>query len=102
MQARQIKIVVSLLAIVGAGAILIFRYWEPLPAIEPHPHLAIGEALADQAAKALGVGGRITLIAPDITAFKFPGAELQLKAFHQALQQAKLTVTATNRVKLNP
>jgi hypothetical protein len=102
MQVRHIKIVVSLLAIVVAGAILFFRYWEPVPAIEPRPHLAIGEALAGKTAKALGAGGRITLISPDITAFKYPGAELQLKALHHALQQAKLTVSATNRIKLNP
>ncbi len=62
----------------------------------------MGEALAAQTAKAIGPGGRITLIAPDIVAFKHPGAEVQLKAFHQALQQAKLSVAATNWIKLNP
>ena len=102
MQARKIKIVVSLLAIAAAGGILCFRYLKPLPTVEPQPHLAIGEALAQQAAKALGTGGRITLIAPDITAFKHPGAEIQLKSFHQALRQAKLNVAATNWIKLNP
>jgi hypothetical protein len=102
MQARQIKIVVSLLAIATAGGILCFRYFQPPPGIEPQPHLAIGEALAAQAAKAVGPGGHITLIAPDIVAFEHPGAEIQLKAFHQALRQAKLSVTATNWIKLNP
>jgi hypothetical protein len=102
MQARQIKIGVSLLAIAVAGGILCFRYFKPPPRIERQPHLAIGEALAGQVAKAVGPGGRITLIAPDIVAFKHPGAEVQLKAFHRALRQAKLSVTATNWIKLNP
>jgi hypothetical protein len=102
MQARQIKIVVSFLAIAAAGSILSFRYFQPPPGIEPQPHLAIGEALAAQVAKAVGPGGRITLIAPDIVAFKHPGAEVQLTAFHQALRQAKLNVAATNWIKLNP
>jgi hypothetical protein len=102
MQARKIKTVVSLLAIAVAGGILCFRYLSPPPAVEPQPHMAVGEALAAQAAKALGSGGRITLIAPDVTAFKHPGAEVQLKAFHHALGQAKLSVAATNWIKLNP
>jgi hypothetical protein len=102
MQARQIKIVVSLLAIAAAGGVLCFRYFKPPPEIEPQPHLAIGEALATQTAKAVGPGGRITLIAPDLVAFKHAGAEVQLQAFHQALRQAKLTVGATNWIKLNP
>ena len=102
MQARNIKTVVSLLAIAVAGGVLCLRYFKPPPAIEPQPHMAVGEALAAQAAKALGSGGRITLIAPDIVAFAHPGAEVQLKAFHQALRQAKLSVAATNWIKLNP
>src|SRR5688500_16774989 len=102
MQARQIKIVVSILAIAAAGGILGFRYFKPPPGIEPRPHLAIGEALAAQTVKAVGPGGRVTLIAPDLVAFKHAGAEVQLKAFHRALRQAKLGVTATNWIKLNP
>jgi hypothetical protein len=102
MQARKIKIVVSLLAIAAAGGLLCFRYFQPPPRIEPLPHLAIGEALAAQVAKAVGPGGRVTLIAPDIVTFQHPGAEVQLKAFHQALHQAKLSVAATNWIKLNP
>src|SRR6187401_1687135 len=102
MHARKIKIVVSLLAIAAAGGILCFRYLQPPPRIEPQPHLAIGEALAAQVAKAVGPGGRITLIAPDVVAFKHPGAEIQLKTFHQALRQAKLSLTSTNWIKLNP
>ena len=76
MQARQIKIVVSILAIAAAGGILCFRYFKPPPGIEPRPHVAIGEALAAQTAKAIGPGGRVTLIAPDVVAFKHPGAEI--------------------------
>jgi hypothetical protein len=102
MHARKIKIVASILGIATAAGIFCFRYLKPLPDVEPRPHLALGEALAAQAAKAIGPGGRITLIAPDIVAFKHPGAEVQLTAFHEALRQAKLSVAATNWIKLNP
>src|SRR6185436_2360394 len=102
MQARQIKTVVSLLAVAAAGTFLFLRFFEPDPKIEARPHLAIGEALAEQAMKALGTGGRIILIAPDVAAFKYPAYQLQLKAFHQSLRQAKLNVAGTNWIKLNP
>ena len=102
MHARKIKIVASILAIATAAGILCFRYLKPLPAVEPRPHLALGEALAAQAVKAIGPGGRITLIAPDVVAFKHPGAEVQLTAFHRTLREAKLSVAATNWIKLNP
>ena len=102
MQARQAKIVFSLLAIVVSLGILLFRYFQPVPKIESRPHLALGEALAERAAKLLGSGGRITLIAPDTVAFKYPGAELQLKAFHQALRRAGLSVAVTNLIRLAP
>ena len=102
MQARQIKTTLSLLAIAAAGAFLFFHYFEPAPRIEPLPHLAIGEALAEQAIKALGASGRITLIAPDIAAFEYPAYELQLKTFHQALERANFKVAATNWIKINP
>ena len=102
MQARAVKIVSSSLVIVVAGAILFFRFFEPTTKVEPRPHLAIGQALAEQAAKLLGSGGRITLVAPDTAAYRHPGAELQLKAFHRALRDAKLSVSATNLIKLDP
>jgi hypothetical protein len=102
MQVRQIKIFVSLLVIFVAGLILFSHYFEPTPKVEARPHLAIGEALVEQTIKALGKGGRITLIAPDTAIARHPGAEVQLMAFHQGLRQAQLSVAATNRVKLDP
>ena len=102
MQARQIKIVFSLLVIAAAGAVLCFRYFGPMPRVEPRPHAALGEALAEQAGKLLGQGGRVTLIAPDTDAFHYPAAEMQLKAFHKALLRAGHKVAATNLIKLDP
>lgn len=101
MRMRQIKIAVSLLLMAVAVALFGFRYYHSTPKIEEPPHLGIGEALAGQVTK-LGNGGRITLIAPDTAAGKFPGAEVQLRAFHRSLERANLKVAATNLVKLDP
>ncbi|HTD67527.1 MAG TPA: hypothetical protein VK846_13460 [Candidatus Limnocylindria bacterium] len=92
----------SLLAIVAAVAVLAIRYFGPMPKVERRPHAALGEALAAQTTKLLGSGGRVTLIAPDTSAFRYPGAEVQLKTFHQALRRAGHTVAATNLIKLDP
>jgi len=102
MQSRQIKVAVSLVMIAAAAVTVAFRYYRPLPKLEPGPHLGIGQSLAERAAKLLQSGGRIILITPDTQANRFPGAAIQLKAFHEALQRAGLSVAATNIIKLDP
>lgn len=102
MQSRQIKVALSLVMIAAAAVTLAVRYFRPLPQLEPGPHLGIGESLADRAAKLLQGGGRIILITPDTQANRFPGAAIQLKAFHAALRRANLSVAATNIIKLDP
>jgi hypothetical protein len=102
MQMQKAKTAVSLVVIVACAAYLAIRYFGPPPKIDARPHIGIGNALADQAAKALGGGGRIFLIAPDVSVFSHPGAEVQLKAFHSALRKANLSVAATNWIKLDP
>ena len=103
MHAKKIKTLLAVMIIVLAAGIYCLRTFELPPRLNPQqPHLALGEALADQAVKLAGGGGRITLIAPDITLFKYPGAELQLKAFHGALRKAGSSVAVTNLIRLDP
>lgn len=102
MPVRQVKIVFSLLAIIASSGLLLYRYFQPIQKMEPRPHLALGEALAERTVTLLGSGGRITLIVPDTVTFKYPGAELQLKAFHRALRRAGLSVAVTNVIRLDP
>jgi len=101
MPLRQIKIAVSLVLLLAAGALLASRYYFPPPKIEARPHAGMGAALAERVIK-LGSGGRITLLVPETAGGKFPAAQAQLKAFHAALQEVNLTVAATNVVKLDP
>lgn len=101
MPMRQIKIAASLLLMTVAVALLVFHYYHPGPKIEARPHLGIGEELAARVVKLNG-SGRIILIAPDTSSGKFPGAKVQLKAFHAALQRANLAVAITNIVKIDP
>jgi hypothetical protein len=99
---QKLKTLLSVIAILAALAVLYFRVFPRTPPFDARPHRALGEALAEQAAKAVGEGGRIILIAPDTSAFKYPAVELQLKAFHKALRKMKLSIGATNLIKFDP
>ena len=102
MQIQKVKTGVSLAIIIASLGFLAFRFFGPPPKIDPRPHIGIGNVLAQHAVKSLGGGGRIVLIAPDTETFRWPGAEVQLKAFHRAIRKANLTVSATNSIKLDP
>jgi hypothetical protein len=102
MQMQKVKAGVSLVTIIASLGFLLFRFFGPAPGIDARSHVGIGNVLAEQASKALGKGGHITLIAPDTTVFRWPGPEVQLKAFHRALRKANLAVSFTNLVKLDP
>lgn len=102
MQKQRLKLFASLAIFAACLAFLCFRYLHLTPRIEGRPHAGIGTALAEQAMKQAGGGGRIVLIAPDTHLFDYPGAEVQLKAFHAALRRAQREVAATYEVKLDP
>jgi hypothetical protein len=99
---QKLKTSVSLAVIAVCAAYLGWRYFGPLPKAHAPPHIGIGQALAEQAARLAAGGGRVVLITPDITQFRFPGAEIQLKAFYSALRKAGVAVAVTNRVKIDP
>lgn len=99
---QKVKATISLLVIVGVLAFFAVRYIGFPPKVEARPHIGIGRTLAEHAAKLAGVGGRIVLIAPDVSVFRYPGAEVQLKAFREALRKANLSVGATNLIRLDP
>jgi len=102
MQMQKAKTALSIAIIFVSLGYIAFYFFGPMPKVDPRPHIGIGNVLAEQAAQALGSGGKITLIAPDTSVFRWPGPEVQLKAFHRALAKANLTVALTNRVKLDP
>ena len=102
MNTRKLKIFLSLGVILVAAAVLYLRLFGRGPEFELRPHLAVGEAVADLAAKSVGNGGRITLIAPDTSTYEWPAAASQLKGFHRALRRANAQVSATNLIKLDP
>ncbi len=102
MRVRQIKLALALVMALSAGMALFVQFYHPTPHIEPGPHRGIGEALAGRVLQLAPSGARIALIAPDTSAGKFPGAAVQLPAFHEALARAGRSVTFTNVVKLDP
>ena len=98
----MLKTIISIVVIVACAGVLFYRFAGIPPRIDARPHIGIGEALAEQAVKLAGGGGKIILIAPDTSAHRHPGAQAQLKAFFKSLRQAGATVSATNLVKLDP
>ena len=87
-----------------AGALLVLYfscYGLPLR-LDSRPHEEIGQAVAGEALKLLGSGGRLVLIRRDTTAFKFPAVDAQLKGFFRTLHQAGVKVAVTNVIKLDP
>ena len=99
---QKVKTTVSVIVILVALAFIAVRSIGLPPKVDARPQRGIGKALAEEAAKLAGTSGRIILIAPDTKAFRYPGAEVQLKEFWAALREAKLQIVATNWVKLDP
>ena len=98
----MLKTILSIVVILASAGVLFFRFVGIPPRIDRRAHIGIGEALAEQAAKLVGSGGKITLIAPDTSVHRHPGAEVQLKAFFKTLRRSGVTVGATNLIKFDP
>jgi hypothetical protein len=95
-------VIASLAFMVACLAFLGARFVHLRPRVDQREHIGIGIVLAERATKLATGGGRIVLIAPDTDLFDYPGAEVQLKAFHSTLRGAKLSVTATYPIRLDP
>jgi len=102
MQTDQAKTIAAIFTIAGAVAILFFSLREPRPGFDPRPEHALGQVLAEEAAKLLTGGGRLTVITRDPAAFASPASALQLEGFYAELKKSKLTVAATNIVQQDP
>src|SRR5713101_2309235 len=72
------------------------------PRIDTAPHQALGRTLAEEALKARGPGGRITILARDTATQKNPCADAQLRALEKGLKKARAPTAAIRFIKLNP
>ena len=102
MQTDKIKIIAASSTIVGAVALFYFSSGEKAAQVEREPQEALGQVMAEEAAKLASAGGRLTLITWDTSISRNPSAEFQMKGFHRALREAGLALAATNAVKLDP
>jgi hypothetical protein len=102
MQRQRVKVIASLALITACLVFLGIRFINLKPSLDDRPHIGIGTVLAERAIKLLGAGGRLAIIVPDTTLFEYPGAEAQLKAFQSVLRRAKVQVSSTHRVRLDP
>jgi hypothetical protein len=101
MNANTAKTLVSLLVIAGSAAAAFYLVKGPGPAFDPAPHRAIGKALADQAI-ALDSGGKIVLLARDVSLIPNPASTEEIKAVAEALHQKGHPLTQTNLSKVDP
>jgi len=102
MQTDQAKTIAAIVTIVVAVAIPYFSLREPRPNVEPRPELALGQVLAEEAAKLLSGGGALTVITRDPATFQNPASALQIEGFYAELKKSKLTVAATNIIQQDP
>jgi len=102
MQKQRIKVIASLVLMAVCLVFLGFQFLSIPPRLDRREHIAIGTVLAERAIKLAAGGGRIVLMTPDTTLFDYPGAEVQLKAFHSTLRRAKVQTSATYPVRLDP
>jgi len=72
------------------------------PGINSRPHEALGQAMAEEAVKLLGPGGRVLLIRRDTRLFPNPATDVQMRAFHRELRKTGANIAATNVVKIDP
>src|SRR5882762_9667776 len=72
------------------------------PRMDTSAHRALGQALAREALKLRGSGGRVSVIARDTESQKNPFADAQLKAFRQTLKEAGVAIATTRYLKFNP
>jgi len=99
---KNVVSVVALLTTVAALSFLYFSIEGLPPRLEARPHEALGQALAREAAKLLGPGGRITIISRDTALFQNPATDAQLKGFHRTAQSAKVPVAGIKAIKIDP
>jgi hypothetical protein len=102
MRKEKVKTIAATLTSLGALLFLYVAVYGTAPKVDPRPHLALGQALAEEAGKLLGNGGRITVIARSTDVFQNPAADIQMKGFYRSIKKAKLPLAATNVVSLNP
>jgi hypothetical protein len=101
MNSNIAKTLLSLLVIAGCGALAFYLVQGTGPEFDPAPHRAIGQVLADQAL-ALGAGGKIVLLARDVSMIPNPASSEEVKAVSEALRQKGHPVAQTNLSKVDP
>ena len=102
MQADRIKTIAGVGLMAGGLLALFLSLGEAPPKFDARPHRGLGEALAEEALKALGNGGRLTVITREVAGYKDPALDSQLRGFYQVLRKANVTPAGTNLVKLDP
>ena len=90
------------LTTLGALALIVLSNCEWPPSTHRKLHAAIGKAIAWEALRSLGNGGRIMVIARDTATFKQPAAEIQLNSFKEEIRKSNATIAAAQFLQVDP
>ncbi len=72
------------------------------PRVEPRIHEEIGRALAQEAARLLGPGGRVTVLARDTSTFKQPAIDIALGSFTRELKKSGAKDPVVQALQVDP
>ena len=101
-RAGQIKIAVALVLVGGAIGLFVVLTRVPAVAVPPEPCQALGQVLAEEAAKVLGPDRRVALIAPNTSVFPNPAADHLAEGFFRAARSLQFNIVGTNWIELDP
>jgi hypothetical protein len=102
MSSKKIVVIAAWL-VIGVSSVIIYGTVIGWPLrINPRPHQALGEMLANESLKLLGPGGRIGLMARETEVFKNPAHDIQLMRFHRVIGKAGVKVAFSRLVKVDP
>ena len=73
-----------------------------LPRLDARPHEAAGWYMAQETLRLLQPGGEVVLIARDTTTFENPATDVQLASFRKTLRSARVTVSSTHLLQVDP
>src|SRR5262249_110499 len=102
---RESKVITSIAGLVTLGGVVTIYLTARGgfgPRMDPKPHEAAGQVLAQQALALLKPGGEITVLARDTSAFRNPAVDVVVQSFREGIQRAHGSIKTVQRLQVDP
>ena len=99
---KVIATIAGLITVGGAAVIYLTARGGFGPGLDPKPHEAAGQVLAEQAIALLKPGGQITVLARDTSSFKNPASDILLHGFRDRLERAHTSIKTVQLLQVDP